>query len=342
MPAGGTTAPQAVRRGEGDPPDEGGPPDEGPDPDPASAAPRSPFRQAACRSAADPDQPDPPPRDPPRPRRASRRGTRPRHPRPRPGPLPWPPPSTPAPTPPSASPSPTHPGIAIGHGCAKSGRPGIRGLLSGTAHAAGRAPGPDQPHHHHRPPGAATRPTGYRAAGITRTTRKTRGQTAGALARRNSDLPAGSDPRARSTTPARRSQGTPGDPDWCGSWTLTLPTGLQYTREPGAGARPMTATTGNESHAYKPNETLRHLVQIRDHTCTFPPCSRHARDSDSSTQPPSTRAEEPARATPEPGAANATGSSSHPAGPSPSPDPAGPMANPTWPPLHPRPQALPV
>ena len=36
----------------------------------------------------------------------------------------------------------------------------------------------------------------------------------------------------------------------------------------------------HESHAYKPNATLRHLVQIRDYTCTFPPCSRHARDSD--------------------------------------------------------------
>jgi hypothetical protein len=36
----------------------------------------------------------------------------------------------------------------------------------------------------------------------------------------------------------------------------------------------------NESHAYKPNDTLRHLVQIRDHTCTFPPCNRHARESD--------------------------------------------------------------
>jgi hypothetical protein len=36
----------------------------------------------------------------------------------------------------------------------------------------------------------------------------------------------------------------------------------------------------NESHAYKPNATLRHLVQIRDYCCTFPPCSRHARESD--------------------------------------------------------------
>ena len=36
----------------------------------------------------------------------------------------------------------------------------------------------------------------------------------------------------------------------------------------------------NESHAYQPNDTLRHLVQIRDDECTFPPCSRHARETD--------------------------------------------------------------
>jgi hypothetical protein len=35
-----------------------------------------------------------------------------------------------------------------------------------------------------------------------------------------------------------------------------------------------------ESHAYQPNDTLRHLVQIRDGECTFPPCSRHARQAD--------------------------------------------------------------
>ena len=36
----------------------------------------------------------------------------------------------------------------------------------------------------------------------------------------------------------------------------------------------------NESHGYQPNDKLRHLVQIRDYTCTFPTCNRHARDSD--------------------------------------------------------------
>jgi hypothetical protein len=31
---------------------------------------------------------------------------------------------------------------------------------------------------------------------------------------------------------------------------------------------------------YQPSAALRHLVQIRDGTCTFPGCSRHARESD--------------------------------------------------------------
>ena len=35
-----------------------------------------------------------------------------------------------------------------------------------------------------------------------------------------------------------------------------------------------------ETHGYRPSDRLRHLVQIRDGTCTFPPCNRHARESD--------------------------------------------------------------
>jgi hypothetical protein len=35
-----------------------------------------------------------------------------------------------------------------------------------------------------------------------------------------------------------------------------------------------------ESHAYQPNAMLRHLVQVRDYQCTYPTCSRHARESD--------------------------------------------------------------
>ena len=35
-----------------------------------------------------------------------------------------------------------------------------------------------------------------------------------------------------------------------------------------------------QTSSYQPGETLRRLVQVRDHQCTFPTCSRPARDSD--------------------------------------------------------------
>ena len=70
-----------------------------------------------------------------------------------------------------------------------------------------------------------------------------------------------------------------GPPDGHGKWTLTLPHGRNLTVE----LRPV-PTFGcdhrYESHAYQPSDTLRHLIQIRDGECTFPPCSRHARECD--------------------------------------------------------------
>lgn len=77
----------------------------------------------------------------------------------------------------------------------------------------------------------------------------------------------------------RRDRGSPDDPDWCGTWTLTLPGG----RELAVRIEPVPTYDCNhrhESHAYQPNDVLRHLVQVRDYTCTFPPCSRHAREAD--------------------------------------------------------------
>jgi Domain of unknown function (DUF222) len=71
----------------------------------------------------------------------------------------------------------------------------------------------------------------------------------------------------------------PGPPGGYGTWTLTLPGGRDYTirLEP----IPVTGCDHrHESRGYQPNDTLRHLVQVRDGTCTFPPCSRHARESD--------------------------------------------------------------
>jgi hypothetical protein len=75
------------------------------------------------------------------------------------------------------------------------------------------------------------------------------------------------------------SPGPPGDPDWCGTWTLTVPGGRDYTvrLEP---VPTFACDHRHETRAYQPGDKLRHLVQVRDHLCTFPTCSRHARDSD--------------------------------------------------------------
>jgi Domain of unknown function (DUF222) len=70
-----------------------------------------------------------------------------------------------------------------------------------------------------------------------------------------------------------------GDPPWCGTWIITLPSGLQY-QVPVEPVPTHDCDHRRESHAYEPNDMLRHLVQIRDRECTHPTCSRHAKDSD--------------------------------------------------------------
>ena len=80
-----------------------------------------------------------------------------------------------------------------------------------------------------------------------------------------------------------RSGAPPGDwqliPGKSGSWALTLPGGRQLT------VRFDVVPTHDCDHryqasAYEPGERLRRLVQVRDYQCTFPACSRAARDSD--------------------------------------------------------------
>jgi hypothetical protein len=67
--------------------------------------------------------------------------------------------------------------------------------------------------------------------------------------------------------------------DGYGTWTLTIPGGRRFT----VRLDPV-PTLGcdhrHETDAYQPGDRLRHLVQVRDGTCTFPPCNRHARESD--------------------------------------------------------------
>ena len=95
-------------------------------------------------------------------------------------------------------------------------------------------------------------------------------------ARTKKNRPASRDGPARwAFTPT----GDPGPPGGYGTWTLTLPGGRDLTVK----LEPIPVTGcdhRHESRGYQPSDTLRHLVQVRDGTCTFPPCSRHARESD--------------------------------------------------------------
>jgi hypothetical protein len=86
---------------------------------------------------------------------------------------------------------------------------------------------------------------------------------------------------------APATQPRPGAPpgDWAlapgkpGTWEFTLPGGRHLA------VRFDTVPTHDCDHrhrvnSYLPGDRLRRLVQVRDHTCTWPPCSRAARDSD--------------------------------------------------------------
>jgi hypothetical protein len=71
----------------------------------------------------------------------------------------------------------------------------------------------------------------------------------------------------------------PGPPGGYGTWTLTLPTGQDLTIK--LGPIPVSdCDHRHESRGYQPSDNLRHLVEIRDGECTFPPCSRHAAGCD--------------------------------------------------------------
>jgi Domain of unknown function (DUF222) len=145
-------------------------------------------------------------------------------------------------------------GIAIGHGCARPTR-NNPGTPNHTSHPAAAPPLP---------------------------------------ARLNLTIPAPrlTDP-ASLTAPTANHQGAPsGHPPWsftkhndtgppggCGTWTLALPTGRQLTVRLGQ-VPTFDCDHAHESHAYQPNDTLRHLVQVRDYECTFPTCTRHARETD--------------------------------------------------------------
>jgi hypothetical protein len=147
-------------------------------------------------------------------------------------------------------------GIAIGHGCARAARHGRR--PAGINHSN---------------PTDSSRP-GPLSGAVALPARMNLTVTAARLA----ELARPTRPPGQASWAFIRDTGT-GPPTGYGGWTLILPDGRNLNVE----LQPVPTFGCDhrfESHAYQPNDTLRHLVQVRDGDCTFPTCSRHARESD--------------------------------------------------------------
>jgi hypothetical protein len=108
-----------------------------------------------------------------------------------------------------------------------------------------------------------------------------RGQAAGALpARVNITI---TETLLQKLAAQPRSGAPPGDWEFTplkpGTWALTLPRGRRLAVR--FDAVPTHACDHRyQASGYEPGERLRRIVQVRDHTCTFPTCSRPARESD--------------------------------------------------------------
>ena len=98
--------------------------------------------------------------------------------------------------------------------------------------------------------------------------------------------PRAPEPPATSTDPAATAP-----PDWLGSLTFTT----LETRD---------CTHPRQARGYQPSPSLRHLIQVRNPTCTAPGCRRPPPTATSTTSPPTTKAAKPANATSTPPASH--------------------------------------
>jgi hypothetical protein len=146
-------------------------------------------------------------------------------------------------------------GYATGHGCAR----------------------PDRT----RRPASTPAPPGDSPAGVPARLNLTIPATALAGLAARSDLASHADSAVSWAFVPRGSPASSGTdpPDGYGTWMLVLPDGRRFTAR--LDMLPIRECDHRyETPGYHPSGRLRHLVQVRDGTCTFPPCNRHARESD--------------------------------------------------------------
>jgi hypothetical protein len=151
-------------------------------------------------------------------------------------------------------------GIAIGHGCA---HPARRGKLPGPAG--------------HGSPASPVRRGPVSGQGLVALPAQLNLTVSAA---RLAELTAATGPPGPAAWQFTRDAGPGPAAGGYGTGTLTLPDGRNLTVELEPVPTFECFDHRYESHAYQPSDSLRHLVQIRDGECTFPPCSRHAKESD--------------------------------------------------------------
>ena len=148
-------------------------------------------------------------------------------------------------------------GHPLAHGCAQPGNP------KRTRHRHTRPPRPPRPPS--TPPGRGGEPPGHSASD------------------------SGAPPTSRRPGCPASDSGAPptsGRPNSYGTWRLQLPT-LSKTGPPGAPGlpdltvdlEPLPVTSCDHRHysaGHDPSPRLRHLVEIRDGECDYPPCRRAA------------------------------------------------------------------